>query len=120
MESRQSSQIVTLKLKEDFSNLKQNGRLFRQINWALFSYRKNSYAYSRFAWTLPAYLAKAVVRNRLKRWCRVVVREYKDLNNYDINIIFLRKKKDFYKNLTYETFSSELRKALHYITKQST
>lgn len=117
MESKQSKSLVTLNLKEDFSNLKKNGNTFRQINWALFNYKRNSYTYSRFAWTLPSYLAKAVVRNRLKRWCRVIAREHKDLNNYDINIVFLKQKKDFYNKLTYEIFSSGLKKALQYIQK---
>ncbi|MBE8162413.1 MAG: ribonuclease P protein component [Bdellovibrionaceae bacterium] len=116
MESNKSK-LVTLKLKEDFSNLKKNGNTFRPAKWVLFSYKKNPYTYSRFAWTTPSYLAKAVIRNRLKRWCRVISSEYKDLSNYDINIIFLRQKKDFYKKLNYEIFSSQLKKALQHIQK---
>lgn len=116
MENKKNK-LVTLNLKEDFSNLKKNGSTFRLVNWALLNYKKNIHTYSRFAWTLPSYLATAVIRNRLKRWCRVIARENKDLSNYDINIVFLRQKKDFYKNLNYETFSSELKKALQNIQK---
>lgn len=116
MESKKTK-LVTLNLKEDFINLKENGRTFRQVSWALLNYKKNTYIYSRFAWTIPSYLATAVVRNRLKRWCRVIAKEYKDTSNYDINIVLLRQKKDFYKNLNYETFSSGLKKALQYIQK---
>lgn len=122
MESKQNkskqNKLVTLSLKEDFSNLKKNGNTFRPVSWILFNYKKNTYIYSRFAWTIPSYLATAVIRNRLKRWCRVIARKHKGLNNnYDINIVFLRQKKDFYKNLNYETFSYELKKALQNIQK---
>lgn len=112
-----TNKLVTLNLKEDFSNLKKNGRKLRLVNWTLFNYNKNTYTYSRFAWTIPSYLAIAVVRNRLKRWCRVITKEYKDLNNYDIHIIFLKQKNDFYKNLNYETFFSSLKKSLQHIYK---
>ncbi|MBE8221108.1 MAG: ribonuclease P protein component [Bdellovibrionales bacterium] len=113
----EQNKLVTLNLKEDFSNLKKNGNTFRPVSWALFNYKKNIYTYSRFAWTIPSYLATAVIRNRLKRWCRTIAKEHKDLNNNDINIVFLRQKKDFYKNLNYETFSSGLKKALQNIQK---
>ena len=70
----------------------------------------------RFGWTLPKFVGTAVTRNRLKRWCREYLRKkaLKDEKSLDINFVFKRTNKDFYKNLNYEeldkTFNRFFRK----------
>ena len=53
---------------------------------------------------------KAVVRNRLKRWGREFLNDFKQ-KNIDINFIFKIKGPEFYKKLSHSEFDKTLQKA---------
>lgn len=69
---------------------------------------------TRVGWTIPKFVGGAVVRNRLKRWCREYLRNSSDirkLKGVDINIVFRKMERDFYRSLRY----SDFKKALGYV-----
>jgi ribonuclease P protein component len=111
-----------LKKRADFDKIKQTGRVLDISSWILVSYLKNDEQSLRVGWTLPSYVGTAVTRNRLKRW----IREY--LNNlpgenfkppYDVNLVFRRRNKDFYKRLEHGVLDVELKKILARIDRLS-
>jgi ribonuclease P protein component len=66
----------------------------------------------RCGWTLPRQIGTAVVRNRFRRWGREYLRKWsKPLNKgLDLNLVFKRKDKEFYKNLDHKEFDEALEK----------
>lgn len=44
----------------------------------------------RFGWTIPAYTASAVIRNKLKRWVRHYLKQQTEqaASSFDVNLIF--------------------------------
>ncbi len=65
-------------------------------------------------WTIPKFVGNAVVRNKMRRWCREIFRNSlaKLIHlRLDTNIVFRRQNKDFYKTLQYAEFETQLQKA---------
>lgn len=73
---------------------------------------KNGLKKPRILWNLSRKIGNAVVRNRLKRWCREFFRnQLADLlttHGLDLNVAFRPVQKDFYKELRREQFDKEL------------
>ena len=110
---------VTLILQSsDFQRLKQKGIRVYPNSWMCLSFLKNNQKEIRLGWTISKNIGIAVVRNKLKRWCRQYFREkfqvYSDLS-MDVNIILKPRDKDFYKKMKYKEFVASLEKGLRLI-----
>ena len=73
----------------------------------------------RFGFTASRQVEKAVIRNKLKRWCKEYFRKRK-AESIDINIVF-RKVKDehFYKELKHDEFNAYLEKSWSQIKRNA-
>ena len=105
--------LVTLKYRSDFSFLRQHGQRVILCSWFLFYCCHNQKGFTRYAWTVPGLLGGAVIRNRLKRWLRVGLREEWRPENlpWDVHFVFRPRGEGFYRKLNYGEFRSLLGKA---------
>ena len=101
---------MVLKRKNDFETLKTMGIRVQSCRWFFVSYMYTQNSHSRISWTIPKYVGTAVVRNKLKRWCRVILHSMlsRDTTPKDINIIFYRYNKEFFKNVQFSDFQEKL------------
>lgn len=104
MESKNT--FRTLKSTKDFQNLFEKGKKIHLSSWLVVNVGQNPLEFSRFGWTLPRYVGSAVTRNKLKRWCREFLRSKPTLiaEKIDVNFVFRRRDKEFYKSLNHEEF----------------
>ena len=75
----------------------------------------------RCGWTIPKYVGNAVVRNRIRRWCREFFRSH--LNSgwnppIDMNVIIRKREKDFYKKLEFSEFNRGLESLVKKVEKR--
>ena len=104
--------LTTLKSRSDFQNVFNNGQRIYPSSWMVANVCSNSCEEPRFGWTLPRYVGSAVTRNRLKRWCREFLRCSISDNftkNIDVNFVFKRRDKEFYKRLSHEEFNKTIK-----------
>ena len=97
--------LPVLNSRSDFQKLFEKGRRYYPSQWMIVNVHSNDKGTMRFGWTLPKFVGTAVTRNRLKRWCREYLRTNIDLKEkkaIDINFVFRRREKEFYKNLNHE------------------
>ena len=116
--SNRSQPIEVLNRRNDFLRLKVKGRRVR-VDFLLFNYLGSESP--KIGWTLKKKVGSAVVRNKLKRWCRHSVRQQavdERTPQADINIIFRNEDKDFYKRLPYSEFDRCFRKGCEIIRKR--
>ena len=102
-----------LQRNSDFLDLKNNGRKLRPQPWLIFNYKKNDLGYLRLGITASRKVAIAVHRNKLKRWSREYARQFikKGFNpSYDLSVVFMPSKKDFYKSIEHNSLNRELEK----------
>jgi ribonuclease P protein component len=113
--------MVPLRSAQDFSLLRHKGRRFSPAPWLMLQWKTNVTGEIRLGCTLPKYVGSAVVRNRIRRWCREHVRKWsepmKESEALDLNILFHRQKADFYKRLSHEELDASLGKALGRISR---
>lgn len=111
--------LVTLKYPSDFSFLRQHGKRIILNPWFLFYFCPNRKGYMRYAWTIPATLGRAFVRNRLKRLIRSGIREtWKVFDfSWDVHFVFRPRGKDFYRKMKYGDFTQLLEQAREKIQK---
>ena len=82
--------------------LRTTGRKKNLTRWLLVSFRANDIGYFRFGLTVSSKVGTAVVRNKLKRWCRGYIQnstKVDKLKGVDINVIFRPVSGEFYKKL---------------------
>jgi ribonuclease P protein component len=106
---------LIIKRNSEFVFLKQNGRRLWPTKWLLLNYRKNDLQELRFGVTVSRKVGSAVVRNKIKRWCREYFRDFLKSGNsleIDINIICKPIDQGFYKGLSYAEFSKALDRGL--------
>ncbi len=99
--------ITTLKSRAEFQNVFKNGKRIYPSSWLVVNVCPNKLDAQRFGWTLPRYVGSAVTRNKFKRWCREFLRtklSEVDVSGFDINFVFKRNQKEFYKSLSHEEF----------------
>lgn len=86
----------------------------------LLNFRKSPEGPLRFGVTASRKVGSAVVRNRLKRWCREYFRVFsKSERSFEaeINVIFKPIDQGFYKGLSHDEFLKALEKGLDHIRK---
>ena len=107
-----SKKIQTLKRRADFLALKQQGRRIRPSKWLIINYKPNEIGHLRCGWTIPKKVGKAVVRNKLKRWCRECVRNANLQKALDLNIVINESDTDFFRKIKFSEFKDILERGL--------
>lgn len=109
-----TKKLASIERSSDFLHLKQYGNKFKSCNWIVVSYSVNESKRLRFGWTLSRKVGKAVIRNKLKRWCREYFRNFlRDLDvvsGMDVNVVFRPISKDFYKDISRAELELQLEK----------
>ena len=115
-ERRRKRPVETLKQRADFNNIRVRGRSLSVNSWMLLRTCANSDGRLRIGFTFPRYVGPAVVRNRIRRWCREFFREYqsqeKPDSGLDINVILKKRDKDFYDELSHDEITKALGRAM--------
>lgn len=104
-------QVTTLKRRSDFESIRIDGRPIKINLWLVAFYKRSKFKVTRVGWTLPSYVGTAVVRNRIKRWIREYLRKFRfanEVQSVDLNVVFKRQKKNFYKSLKHEELNAAL------------
>lgn len=95
-----------------FQNLRKNGYRIQLAPWLIVYWEVNDEKNTRILWNLSRKIGKAVLRNKLKRWCREYFRtNLRDITcnqGLDLNLVFRLTQKDFYKDLRREEIDKEL------------
>lgn len=116
-----NKQIKTIKSRREFIHLFKRGKKFHVSHWITLNYKTNELGYPRFGWTLPKYVGTAVTRNRIRRWCREIVRDViKEIPHpcsVDINIVLRKYPRDLYKSIEYGKFKKLLQPTLQKIIR---
>lgn len=88
----------------------KTGKKIYPSHWLVVNVATNQLRETKFGWTLPRYVGSAVIRNRLKRWCREFLRSDARLLTLGVsaNFVFKRKDRDFYKKLSRDEFQRAL------------
>lgn len=112
MESKPPTYSV-LKRRSDFERLFKAGYRVYPSKWMILSYSKRAGSPLRCGWTIPKKVGNAVIRNRLKRWCREFFKKEVGakamLFEYDINVVLRGNDSQFFKNISREDFIECLR-----------
>lgn len=97
--------------------LKSEGKISRSCPWFFVNYIYNKNTEFRLGLTVPNYCGNAVIRNKLKRWSREFFRLDEWLIGFDINVVFRKMPKDFYKLLKKDEFDSSFEKCVRKIKR---
>ena len=102
--------LISLKSKYDFDQLYKKG-FRKRSEYLLFSFKTNDLDHCRWGFTISKYVGKAHLRNKFRRWSKELIRKNEIHVHMDVNVVFMRKKEEFYKNVSfseYETKFNEL------------
>ena len=114
-----ANSLLVLSKRSEFLILSKFGRKYKSNNWLLLNYKKNKLNQLRCGWTVPRYVGNAVMRNKLKRWSRELFREtIKNEIAMDVNLVFLKQDKEFYRELTYDKFKEIFINGIETVTER--
>jgi ribonuclease P protein component len=106
-----SLQVKSLKKNSDFLELKKIGRKLRPVDWLIVSFVSTEQREVLVGTTVSRKVGSAVIRNKIKRWCREIFRQHPPLNDergYKINVVLKPVDKKFYKQLFFAEFERQL------------
>lgn len=107
-----NKKLISLKNRSDFERLKTQAQVYRVSPWLLIVYMTNENKGLRFAWTVPRAVGSAVLRNRLKRWCRQLARELLlEGVNLDVNFVWRASKNKSLKDLEFKDFETLVKRS---------
>jgi len=109
----------TLKRSSEFTSLKQSGSRVSPNKWLLLNYQANPGSLV-FGITASRKVGPAVVRNKLKRWCREYFRALAKSGislEFKINVIFKPIDQGLFKGLEYDVFKQAMDRALQLMQK---
>jgi ribonuclease P protein component len=113
------SRFRSLTRTSDFQQLKLKGHRFQVTPWMLVNANSTTLDLIRCGWTIPRQVGPAVIRNRFKRWGREYLRAWSKRNqlSLDVNVIFKRRDKEFYKAIRHGEFDEALEKMVGKLTR---
>ena len=109
-----------LRRSSDFENLRNNGKRFSPAPWLVVQYKENDLGYLRYGFSISTKIGSAVVRNRLRRWCREFIcngpaRTSKA--SMDIHVVFRASTRQFYTELEHSKLDEGLVKFFAHLGK---
>lgn len=96
-----------LRKRSEYLHIKSVGKKFRPVNWLLLNYIKANKEGLIFGVTVSTKVGTAVIRNKLKRWCREYFRSQIVQNQNTkvvVNVVFIPMPGEFYKRLQFSEF----------------
>ncbi len=120
VENRQKLDV--LRRRCDFLKLREEGHKSFLSSWMFINIKENEIGKLRCGWTIPKKVGNAVLRNKMKRWCRAYLRQRlteEKTPRVDINFVMRARDKEFYRNLNYNEFAICMDKAWRLATKSS-
>lgn len=73
----------------------------------ILSFKENELGVLRYGWTISTKVGSAVIRNKIKRWCREYFRTAVSDGFHpelDVNVVLRPMPKDFYQRISHEEF----------------
>lgn len=116
MESNSPLKLGSLIYSKQFSELKVRGFKSKPRTWLIANYSFGEGSGIQAGWTISRKVGRAVIRNRLKRWCREYFRQkVSEMNekNLQVNIVFLvgrSSNKLFFRDLEHRELDEALSK----------
>lgn len=114
-----SERLAILRRRSDFLRLVKEGYKLRSVDWMFFSVGANQLEVTRWGWTIPGRVGNAVIRNKLKRWSRVLAKEMASKGRvpkgYDINVVFRPQTAGFFREMQFAEFEKAFEQALRKI-----
>lgn len=122
--------LKVLKKRSQFSAIKNNGSRFFSGRWLIINYlpdpEPNPFIDDSegllVGWTVSRKVGNAIVRNKIKRWCREYFRNYIKKNpdklSAHVNIVVRQVDKDFYKSIRHKQFIQILDKGWTEVVKK--
>ena len=104
---KSKSRARSLKKSFDFKQLFSVGRRKTVSSWLFISFIKTQENQVRFGVTVSRKVGNSVVRNKLKRWCRSLIKEMVEIGSLvsiDINFIFKPVTNEFFKQMEFREF----------------
>lgn len=102
-----------IKKRSEYQEILKSGKRWKATTWLMLGYKRNSLGTLRFGTTVSSKVGNAVLRNKLKRWCREYFNHKPQVffnQEVDINVIYRPMPPDFYKKLSYSEFEIALDK----------
>lgn len=108
----ENKKVPNIKDRINFQYLRNNGHRTQLNPWFIVYWEFSNSGKNRFLWSLSRKVSNAVIRNKLKRWCREFFRTSPVLKNQGLNLnfVFRPQRNDFYKDLRREVLEYELKK----------
>lgn len=118
---QRSKTLPKLTKKLEFQNLNKSGYRAYGGQSILANFKPNEFGYLRCGWTIPKYVGNAIVRNRIRRWCREYFRSGVSAGwnpAIDMNVIIRKRDKSFYKELEFSEFNKSLSALIRKVEKR--
>ena len=110
--------IVVLRRRSDFEKLRVEGKKVRVSTWLTLIYLKGS-SELRFGWIVPKKVGNAVLRNKVKRWCREIVRKLDfESMTADVAILVSPRTPNFFDSIKFSEFEETLSRGLQSVSER--
>ncbi|MFK8137392.1 MAG: ribonuclease P protein component [Bdellovibrionales bacterium] len=107
-----SNPLDVLKNRNDFLDLRSKSKKFVINEFTMVVFKPNQLGKLCFGLTVPRKVGKAVLRNKLKRWCRYYFQNLQmdssTFSGYNCNVIFRPSKKHKLSSFPYQQFKADM------------